>query len=237
MDTRFCEAGLRKIIDGIRGLREPRPEIIDGIADQMHLIAASAAEAGCAEIGKAAQKAEAAVRGLGEASEVDRWMGVEAVGRVGHWMLAELCSEAGKPTGPDATEQVLRRVLVVDDSRASNQALCHGFRTNDFAVRGASTLEEIFVELVLFKPHILISDVFMPDVEVEVVSRAFRDLSHGARSLLVLISGASGEELRGRLKEVKPDVFLPKKVGVSEVVARTIAEWNKLAPGAHTDTP
>lgn len=227
METCLLETGLEAVISGVRGIGTATNATLRNLGSQMEAIADSAGGAGYQEVAETARQAAATLGGLRDADAQERWTGVEAVGRVGQWILATLCREATASTG---TNQDTRRILIIDDSRASSGALCQGFRSASLAARNVSSLDEVLTELVLFRPDIVVSDVFMPDVDVTVVGRAFRSLSRQPRSLLVLISGSEGDELRAKLKETKPDLFLPKRLGVAEVVAQTIAEWN--APAA-----
>jgi CheY-like chemotaxis protein len=102
-------------------------------------------------------------------------------------------------------------------------ALLNAFRARQCSARTAATLDEAFVELVLFAPDVLVSDVFMPDVDLGLLARVFRSLAHGRLNLLVLVSGTTGPELAARVKDVQPDLFVPKISGSASVVDKVMA--------------
>jgi PleD family two-component response regulator len=230
MDVRFYETGLRQVASGLVNLSHPTPQAIDHLANELHTVAVISAEAGRGEISGLAQKAQAAAQALAAAESGARSICIEAVGNLGQRLLADLCAEAERSTPAATAIELKRRVLVVDDSRVATTALCNTFRAQHFEVRTAVTLEDAFLELVLFAPTVLVSDVFMPNLEVELLARVFRSLSRGRPNLLVLVSGSSGEALHSRLKNVEPDVFISKMEGSAKVVERVLSIWDKESP-------
>jgi PleD family two-component response regulator len=219
-----AETQLRQSANALGKPCNPTPEIIN---HSMHLIPLATAKTSHGKISKIAQDAEASARLLVEAESEAKSACVDAIGRLGQRLLSDMCDEVRRFNATEAPQEIKRRVLVVDDSRMASAALCNAFSAQEFAVRSANTLEESFFELLLFEPNILVSDVFMPQLEVELLGRAFRSLSRVRPSLLVLVSGATGEALQARLKKVEPDIFVSKTAGVAEVVSRVFATANE----------
>ncbi len=77
-------------------------------------------------------------------------------------------------------------------------------------------------------PTILVSDVHMPNLDVAVLCRTFRELSHGRPTRIALVLGTTGDELQIRLDEVKPDTFVPKMAGTASVVQRVLEMWDAM---------
>ncbi len=228
MNVRFYETGLRQVASGLASIARPVPGALDHLVNQMHTLADLAADFGKGGLSGAAQEAQAAAQDLAAARDGARPVCIEALASLGQRLLGDLCAEVEKGE-PAAGEQASRRVLVVDDSRVATIALVQAFRARDFGVRAAVTFEEALVELVLFTPHVLVSDVFMPDLQVELLARVFRTLTRGKPSLLVLVSATSGEGLTARLKNINYDVFVSKMEGSGKVVDRVVATFRETA--------
>jgi PleD family two-component response regulator len=225
MSVRFYETALREVVSGLARLTRSAPDTIDHVVSQMSMIADIAADAGRGAISSAAQDAQAAVQSFASAEVGARSASVEALGRLGQRLLADLCSEVSKTDGAGSVAQEKHRVLVVDDSRVATTALLGAFRNRNFSARASVTLEEVLIELVLFTPEILVSDVFMPDLDVELLAQVFHSVTRGKSSLLVLVSGSTGEPLTARLKNIKHDVFVSKLEGAVKVVDKVVAIW------------
>jgi len=223
MDARFYETALRQISSALLNLCRPTPDDVDHIVNEIHMIATVAAEAGLSEVSTIAAEAQVAARSLTSTNGAERVSPIDAIGRLGHRLLSGLCYQVCRFDPVEAAQELRRRVLVVDDSRVSSLALSNAFRRRDFSVRSAVILEDALAELLLFSPAVLVSDTSMPNIDVELVGRVFRGLSHGRPSLFVLVSHETGEALKTELKRIAPDVFLPKASGSAKVVTTVLA--------------
>lgn len=223
MNIRFYETGLRQVASGLAKIARPTPDSIDHLICQLSLLAEIAADAGQGAVSGAAQTAQAAVQALGGAAPGARATSVEALAKLGQRLLGDLCTEVAQAKTDAPASPPTRRVLVVDDSRVATTALLGAFKARNFAARAAVTLEEVLVEIVLFTPQILVSDVFMPAIEVELIARVFRELSRGTPNLLVLVSSSTGAILNERLQNVKHDLFVSKMEGANKVVDKVAA--------------
>lgn len=223
MDVRFYETGLRRLASGLAELTRPTPSALDHLAEQLNTIAAVAADAGRGVISRVAQDAHQAAQAMASDQVGARPTCIEAVKQLGQHLLGGLCAAVAEREPAPLPDRSQTRVLVVDDSRVATATLHHAFEARHHSVRTAVTLDEAFLELVLFAPRVLVSDIFMPDVEVELLGRAFRSLSRNRPNLLVLVSGGTGVTLLGKLKDIKPDVFVSKLDGASNVVDKVEA--------------
>jgi PleD family two-component response regulator len=225
MDVRFYETGLRQVASGLARLIRPAPDTIDQLVDQLSTMADIAADAGRGAISKSAQDAQSAVQALSTTDLGARSASIEALGRLGQQLLGDLCTTVSTSKSPAPVPQDNCRVLVVDDSRVASTALLGAFRARNFTARAAVTFEEALVELVLFTPQVMVSDVFMPALEVELIARVFRGLTRGKPGLIVLVSGAAGDALNVRLKSIEHDLFVSKLEGSSKVVDSVLSAW------------
>lgn len=225
MNVRFYETGLRQVASGLASLIRPAPDTLNDLINQLSSMADIAADAGRGTISRSAQDAQAAVQSLATTDLGGRSASIESLGRLGQQLLGDLCATVSTAKANTPVPQNSRRVLVVDDSRVATTALLSAFRARSFCARAAVTLEEALVELVLFTPQVLVSDVFMPALEVELIARVFRELTRGKPGLIVLVSGASGESLKMRLKSIDHDHFVSKLEGSSKVVDSVFSLW------------
>lgn len=231
MDLRFYEIGLRHVASGLIELSRPTPGAIDHLVGQLDRMASIAADAGRGIISRMAQEAQSALEGLPADRARVRPTCIEAMGRLGQHLLEDLCAQARQTEPVPAAPAPQPKVLIVDDSRVVSTALVRSFQARQCVARTAVTLEEVFVELVHFAPSVLVSDVFMPDLEVELLARVFRSLSRGRPKVLALVSSTSGASLDARVKDIQPDIFVSKMEGSAVVVEKVIAIWNGiLAP-------
>jgi CheY-like chemotaxis protein len=225
MNVRFYETGLRQVASGLARLIRPAPDTLEDLINQLNAMADIAADAGRGTISCSAQDAQAAVQSLATTDLGARSASIEALGRLGRQLLGDLCATVSTAKANAPVPQNSRRVLVVDDSRVATTALLSAFRARSFCARAAVTLEEALVELVLFTPQVLVSDVFMPALEVDLLARVFRGLTRGKPGFIVLVSGGSGESLNVKLKGIEHDLFVSKLEGASKVVDSVFSLW------------
>jgi PleD family two-component response regulator len=146
------------------------------------------------------------------------------------YLLQEISEKQARQQSLDGIDAstVQRRLLIVDDSPVSALALADVFEMNGFSVRVASTIEKAVQEVAAFSPMVLVSDVHMPNLDVSELCRKFRLASRDRKAAVILVSGRSESELRGRLDEIKPDGFVSKLSGAVAVVTRVGAICQEL---------
>jgi PleD family two-component response regulator len=225
MNARFYETALRQVANGLARLINPAPDALDHLINQLSAMADIAADAGRGGISKSLQDAQAAVQSLAASDQGARSPSIEALGRLGQQLLSELCTTTSLAKTDVPAPQRKRKVLVVDDSRVATTALLATFRARNFSARAAVTFEEALVELVLFTPQVLVSDVFMPALDVELIARVFRGLAPEEPGLIVLMSSGSGGSLNARLKNIEHDLFVSKMEGSKKLVDRVCSLW------------
>jgi CheY-like chemotaxis protein len=224
MLARLLEVARHKVVAGMATLDQPRPDAALDLASDLHAIAGEATRLDRPELSVAAREGEDAARALarGGAGAVEPCM--RSLRRLGY--LLQEASEAldGRPgPGARAIAPDARKVLIVDDSPIAALALADVFEMHDYDVRVASTHDKATELLSSFAPDVLVSDVHMPSLDVAELCRRFRASAGDRRTAVVLVSGRSAAELRERLAEIKPDVFISKLAGAVAVLDRVNA--------------
>ena len=192
-------------------------------------ISAELSRLGQEEISRAAHEAEAVVQRVLAGATGLRDECVDALDHLAEGLLVALVEYAHKHhSGAGSIVGLERKVLVVDDSRVAAMALSNALAERDFLVRSVSTMEEAVTELSSFKPTVLVSDIHMPDLDVAILAKSFRETAHDRPTLVLLVSSATGLELLTRLRQVRPEAFVPKSAGTAAVVHRVEELWEAL---------
>jgi len=231
MLARLLEVARHKVVAGMASMDKPAPDAALQLAADLHAIAGEATLLERPELSRAALEGEDAARLLarGGAGAVEPCM--RSLRRLGY--LLQEASEALEADGASARRPAASakaKLLVVDDSPVAALALADVFEMHDYTVRVASSIEKAVELFSSFAPDVLVSDVHMPVLDVAELCRRFRASAADRRSAIVLVSGRSEAELRERLDEIKPDVFVSKLAGAAAVVTRVDAVCRDLFP-------
>lgn len=222
MLARLLEVARHKVVAGMASMGTSAPDAALQLAADLHAIAGEATLLERPELSRAALEGEDAARLLAQDGAVEPCM--RSLRRLGYLLqeasdsLQDEGASAGRPTAIIAA-----KLLIVDDSPVAALALADVFEMHDYAVRVASTFDKALELFSSFAPDVLVSDVHMPVLDVAELCRRFRASAADRRSAVVLVSGRSEAELRERLDEIKPDVFVSKLAGAVAVVTRVNA--------------
>jgi len=219
--ARLLQVARHKVVAGMANLHKPAPDVALQLAADLHTIAGEATRLERPELSKAALEGENAARLLARGGTATTEACMRSLRRLGY-LLQEasesLESKAG--SGERPSPAVRPKLLIVDDSPVAALALADVFEMHDYSVRVASTFEKAVELFTTFAPDVLISDVHMPALDVADLCRRFRASAGDRRTAVVLVSGRSASELRDRLDEVAPDVFVSKLAGAVAVLDR-----------------
>ena len=129
------------------------------------------------------------------------------------------------PTPPaDANTAVLsRRVLVVDDSPDSAEAMALLLRLKGHHVETAHDGEEALATAERFRPHAILLDLGMPKLNGFDVCRRIRQQPWGASVLMVAQTGWGQAQDRARTLEAGFDAHLTKPIDPDAVHAMLVA--------------
>lgn len=128
--------------------------------------------------------------------------------------------ENAKFAFPDVQDAHLRRVLVVDDSRAQRRILTLMLRRWGFDVVEAEDAECGLVLCDIFQPDFIISDWMMPGMSGPEFCAAFRATQRAAYGYFILLTSKSEKAAVATGLESGADDFLTKPVNGDELRAR-----------------
>jgi CheY-like chemotaxis protein len=105
------------------------------------------------------------------------------------------------------------RLVFIDDSEIVVAIMSQVLSESGFEVRAMSSLRQ-FVNLVMdWKPHLIVTDLHMPDMSGTELCAWLKSHTQTARIPIVLCSSASATELAEVAKQVGADGFVSKQAG------------------------
>jgi len=105
------------------------------------------------------------------------------------------------------------RLVLIDDSQTALDMMAHVLAEAGFEVRAMSSLRR-FVNTVLdWKPHLIVTDLHMPDMSGAELCAWLRQQMQTARIPIVLCSSAPEAELAKLAAQAGADGFVSKQAG------------------------
>ena len=136
--------------------------------------------------------------------------------------LSRFMDENGIPNRLRSQER--SRILIVDDDPAILRILSEFLERDDaFDIRSASTGYEAGLLTREFRPHLLLLDYMLPDINGNEVCRRIREDDELASTRIMIVSGVVRQDEIEDLIESGADDFLPKPFD-ADVLAHRIAE-------------
>lgn len=189
---------------------------------EAHLIWGEASILNLPEVARLARVAESAARHMeSDGSPAAQLALASALQSVRHGLAGLDAGRGPAKTTKTAAHQC--RIMVVDDSRFAANALASSFEKHGYNVISASQLFDAVEKFASFKPSILVTDVFMPNMDVLDLCQRFRHAARGRRTAILLVSGHTEVELLEALQTTGADDFVPKSAGTAAVVRRVEA--------------
>ena len=136
--------------------------------------------------------------------------------------MSALDSHISKPNAPRQAEAV-RRVLVVDDSRAQRKVVAVSLKRQGFEVVEAGSGEEALAVLRQDPVDLVLSDWMMPGMDGLELCRQVRTLPQEAYVYFILLTSKSEKGAVAQGLDVGADDFLNKPVSPEELRARIYA--------------
>jgi CheY-like chemotaxis protein/HPt (histidine-containing phosphotransfer) domain-containing protein len=204
-----------------------RPEGRANLIGELHTLGGEASMVGLPELAQTAWDGEKAARALGPKGDEAQVQCARSLRKLSY-LVQGLTSKAVTPVPPTASVGKECRVLIVDDSPVAAQALADVFETRGYQVRSATSMQQVLEICATFSPSVLVTDVYMPNLDVAELCRRFRKETRAQRSAVLLISGRSQAELRDLLEAIRPDAFVPKLAGADVVVSRVATVFQGL---------
>lgn len=123
-----------------------------------------------------------------------------------------------EPTMTDENEVATQRVLVVDDEKSISELITTSLRFVGFDVRTAATGAEALRVAEAFKPHALILDVMLPDLDGFEVCRQLRESGQEVGVLFLTAKDSTDDKIKGLT--LGGDDYVTKPFSLEELVAR-----------------
>ncbi len=125
----------------------------------------------------------------------------------------------GIPT--EALEGAVRRILVVDDD-ANILELFEDLLGRDgrFDVKTACTGYDAGLLTESFRPHLIVLDYMLPDINGNIVCERVRQMPHTQHTKVICVSGVVNQAEIEDLKRSGADDFVKKPFDIREVVSR-----------------
>jgi two-component system OmpR family response regulator len=134
---------------------------------------------------------------------------------------------------PSNAFPVGERVLVVDDETDIADLLVTGLRFVGFDVRAAHTGAQALAVAADFRPHLLVLDVMLPDIDGFELCRQLKSNSEQVGVVFLTARDRTGDAVTGLT--IGGDDYISKPFSLDEVVARVRAVLRRIAP-ANTGT-
>jgi two-component system OmpR family response regulator len=123
-----------------------------------------------------------------------------------------------EPAMTDENEVATQRVLVVDDEKSISELITTSLRFVGFDVRTAATGAEALRIAEEFKPHALILDVMLPDLDGFEVCRQLRESGQEVGVLFLTAKDSTDDKIKGLT--LGGDDYVTKPFSLEELVAR-----------------
>ena len=117
-------------------------------------------------------------------------------------------------------EDEKRRLLLIDDSDIVLQYQTSLLANAGFEVRAVSSLRSFLVVLTNWKPHLIVTDLYMPEMSGAELCQWLRNQITTARIPIVLCSSATDEDLQDIAKSVGADAYVSKETGIDTLPER-----------------
>ena len=115
---------------------------------------------------------------------------------------------------------VIRKVLVVDDSRLQRRILAASLSRWGYDVTEAGTAEEALALCADLQPDLVLSDWMMPGMDGLEFCQTFRELPRESYGYFILLTSKTEKEAVAKGLDCGADDFLTKPVNASELRAR-----------------
>jgi len=133
--------------------------------------------------------------------------------------LLRFMRENSIPT--DVLEGPSRRILVVDDDPGIRELFEDALgRDGRFTVRVAATGYDAGMLTQSFKPHLMVLDYMLPDINGNVVCERLRENQDTQHTKVIIVSGVVEQAEVRELMRAGADAFMKKPFNINELIAK-----------------
>ncbi len=149
--------------------------------------------------------------------------------------VSEAALEIRQLDGADDTVSgVGLRILVVDDNRDAADTCAKLLELSGHRVQTAYSGREALDLATTFRPHAVVLDIGLPDLNGYTLAKRIRETSWGQRTLLIAVTGWGQSEDRRRAQEAGFDHHLAKPVA-AEALERALQATDSMAIGPRSE--
>lgn len=112
------------------------------------------------------------------------------------------------------------RIVVIDDSEIVLAALEESLRSAGFEVRVVSSLRRFLNAVLDWKPHLIVTDLYMPEMSGADLCAWLRQQVQTAKIPIIICSSAPNEELEEVVRVVGADGYVSKSAGPEALPAK-----------------
>jgi CheY-like chemotaxis protein len=113
-----------------------------------------------------------------------------------------------------------RRLVLIDDSEIVLAVLAPALTAAGFEVRAVSSLRQFLNAVLDWQPHLIVTDLYMPDMNGAQLCEWLRSQTQTARTPIILCSSAPAKELERVVRDVRADGWVSKDDGPEALAAR-----------------
>jgi CheY-like chemotaxis protein len=109
--------------------------------------------------------------------------------------------------------EAARRLVLIDDSEIVLSVMTPVLTAAGFDVRAVSSLRKFINAVMDWKPHLIVTDLYMPEMSGADLCTWLRKQMETAKTPVILCSSAPDEELERIAREVGADGYVSKNAG------------------------
>lgn len=114
----------------------------------------------------------------------------------------------------------MHKLLLIDDSEITLAALKQMLEMAGFEVRAVSSLQKFLNAVIDWKPNVIVTDLYMPEMSGADLTKWLRTQERTARTPIVLCSSAPDTKLAEIAKEIGADAYVSKQDGIEHLPAK-----------------
>lgn len=150
---------------------------------------------------------------------VERWSVGDSTESMSDGIIGALQQHlASAPVKKKLDEDSVKRIVFIDDSQLTRDMMKLSLESEGHQVRVAENLLNFETMLKEFQPHIILTDVNMPDIRGDEICKVLKTKYATADIPIVLFSSIDSEELAALAKRAGADGYVSKQQGFEELM-------------------
>ena len=117
-------------------------------------------------------------------------------------------------------EEDAKRIVLIDDSEVTLSVLTPLLEEAGFEVRAVSTLRKFLNAVLDWKPHLIVTDLYMPEMSGADLCTWLRNQVQTAKTPVIICSSAPDAELEEVARSVGADGYVSKQAGPEALPAK-----------------